>query len=240
MQDRRNTKALLASIVILILGLLVFVLYFFDFQNNEELENMNGEEIVLPKPKKRGTISVEEALEDRRSRRSFSEKSLTLRQVSQLLWAAQGITDTGQMRTAPSAGATYPLEIYIAVKNVEDLEPGVYHFNPDKNTLQKVLSGDKSTDLMTASLGQGFVETAAMNLIVAAVYERTTDRYGDRGERYVHMEVGHLGQNIYLQSESLDLGTVAVGAFNDEDVAQVLNLPENEKPLYIMPIGHTN
>jgi SagB-type dehydrogenase family enzyme len=201
---------------------------------------MDKEEIQLPQPNTRRGISIEEALKKRRSQRNFPEKPLTFRQVSQLLWAAQGITDTGRMRSAPSAGATYPLEVYILVKNVEELDPGIYHFNPDKTTLTKILSGDKSSELMAASLGQNFVETAAINLVFAAVYERTTDRYGDRGERYVHMEVGHAGQNVYLQCESLGLGTVFVGAFDDEEVANVLNLPEDEKPLYIMPVGHKN
>jgi SagB-type dehydrogenase family enzyme len=199
---------------------------------------MDKEEILLPQPEKRGSVSIEKAFRDRRSRRSFSEKPLTLKQLSQLLWAAQGMTDTGKMRTVPSAGVTYPLEVYVVVRNVENLEPGIYHFESDRNTLTSILTGDKSNDLMTASLEQEFVVTAAMSLVFTAVYERTTDRYGERGERYVHIEVGHAGQNIYLQCESLGLGTAAVGAFNDQKVANILNLPEEEKPLYIMPIGH--
>jgi len=156
-------------------------------------------------------------------------------EVSQLMWAAQGITHGGERRTVPSAGATYPLEIYVVVNRVEGLEPGVYHYLNRDHSLEFVKPGSFGKQLSRASLGQGMVEKAAMDIVICAVYERTSGRYGDRAKRYVHMEVGHVGQNIYLQAEVLGLGTVAVGAFSDERVKALLEI--DEEVLYIMPVG---
>jgi len=184
-----------------------------------------------------GNLSVEDAIAQRRSERNFLDQSLTNEQLFQILWAAQGITGDGK-RSAPSAGATYPLEIYALVGKVEGLDAGVYRYIPEGHSLTKHVSGDKRKELAAASLNQDFIADAPLVIVIAALYERTTKRYGERGIRYVHIEVGHAGQNIYLQSESLGLGTVAVGAFYDEEVARVLNLPEDHEPLYVMPIGY--
>lgn len=197
--------------------------------------------IELPEPKFDSQTSIEEALLQRMSVRNFTEQPLTLKQVSQLLWSAQGITtrpDGRKGRTAPSAGATYPLEIYLAVRNVEGLEPGVYRFIPQGHKLEKILTGNVHPQLSQAALGQPWVAQAPINIIIGAIYERTTAKYGDRGTRYVHMEVGHVGQNISLQVIGLDLGTVVVGAFNDNEVKKIVNLAENVVPLYIMPVGY--
>lgn len=191
------------------------------------------EEIRLPKPMVEGKISVEEALMRRRSVRSYKKSGLSLEQVSQLLWAAQGVNQ--YRRTAPSAGATYPLEVYLVVGEVEGLEAGIYHYSFSKHGLTKLKSGDFRVRLAQVALGQNMIQRAPIDIVIAADYERTTGTYGDRGIRYVHMEAGHVGQNIHLQVEALNLGTVMVGAFNDSAIKNVLGLREN--PLYIIPIG---
>jgi len=193
--------------------------------------------IRLPEPRYDSDVSIEETLLKRRSVRDYTGEPLKLWEVSQLLWAAQGITATWGGRTAPSAGATYPLETYLVVGDVEGLEKGVYKYDPHRHELRKVLDGDKRAELAAAALGQGWVREGAVDIVFTAIYERTTGRYGRRGIRYVHMEVGHAGQNVYLQAVALDLGTVVIGAFYDNQVKRVLNLPDEEHPLYIMPVG---
>lgn len=193
--------------------------------------------ITLPEPRHDSDISVEKSMLSRRSIRSFTSEPLTLVEVSQLLWAAQGITDSAGRRTAPSAGALYPLEIYVVAGNVKDLSAGVYSYKPDVHQLMKVMDGDIRAKLAGAALGQDSVRSGAISCVITAIYERTTVKYGDRGIRYVHIEVGHAAQNLCLQAVALDLGAVTVGAFDDEQVADVMNLPEDEQPLYIIPVG---
>jgi SagB-type dehydrogenase family enzyme len=197
-----------------------------------------GVRIQLPEPRYQSETSLEEALSQRRSIRAYSGDNLTLEEVSQLLWAAQGITDPeGKKRTAPSAGALYPLELYIVVGDVEGLDKGVYRFIPQGHELVKVRDGDLRAELADAALGQGSVRAAAIDLVFTAVYERTTAKYNERGIRYVHMEAGHAAQNVYLQAVALDLGTVTIGAFGDAEVKQIMHLEEQEDPLYIMSVG---
>ena len=191
--------------------------------------------VLLPSPKTIGTISLEEAIAKRKSIREFSQDSLTIQEVSQLLWACQGITHEGWKRAAPSAGATYPFEVYLTVRNVNDLEQGLYHYLCQKHQLELIRQGDLSRDLRKGCLNQLFIEKAAVNIILAAEFQRTTKKYGERGIRYVHMEAGHIGQNISLQAVALGLGTVPVGAFSDEQVKSLLAIPE--EPLYIFPVG---
>lgn len=194
--------------------------------------------IKLPEPKCDGNTSVEEALFERRSVRAYKNEPLALVDVSQLLWAAQGITDLKNgFRTAPSAGALYPLEVYVVVSNVKEVAEGVYKYKPDGRELIKVKSGNVKGELAAAALGQACIKESAIVIVFSAIYERTTRKYGERGIRYVHMEAGHAAQNIYLQAVSLNLGMVVVGAFNDEDVRKVLGMPEEEHPLYIIPVG---
>lgn len=200
-----------------------------------QLKNLS--KIILPPPIKTSKTSIEEALWQRRSIREYKDEPLTLKEVSHILWAAQGITVSWGGRTAPSAGAFYPLEVYLIVRKAESLEPGVYHYLPEEHKLKNVLEGDLSSELARAALGQTFVKTAPVNLVITAFYTRTTEKYGERGIRYVHMEAGHAAQNVYLQVESLGLGTVTVGAFDDKEVKKVLNLTQEETPLYIMPVG---
>ncbi len=205
---------------------------------NKNKMNHSEEIIKLPEPDEYGTISVEEAIEKRRSVRSFQDKEISLDDVSRLLWAAQGITHEERgLRSSPSAGATYPLEIYLVVGRVESVDAGVYRYLPEKNSLELVLENDVRKNLQKAALGQDFISEAPISIVISGIYERTTSVYGERGEMYVHMEVGHAAQNIYLQCESLSLGTVVVGAFEDERVKEVLALSENKKPFYVLPIG---
>ncbi len=199
-----------------------------------------GELVLLPFPKLEGEVSVEEAIASRRSIRSYQDQPLSLEQLSQLLWAAQGITYPRRgFRAAPSAGALYPLEVYVVVghRGVQGLEAGVYHYIPQAHALELIKKGDFRKDLCRACLGQPWVENAPISIVIVAIYERTTSVYGERGIRYIHIEVGHVGQNIYLQAVSLGLGTVAVGAFHDEEVMKVIGCSEVEKPLYVMPVG---
>lgn len=196
--------------------------------------------IKLPDPKMKGKMSVEEAIKERRSERTFTDTPLTLKQLSQILWASQGITE-GEKRAAPSAGATYPIDLYIVVGEggVEGIGAGLYHYIPREHRIERILEGDLRSRLAKASLFQMFIADAPISIVITGDYERTTARYGERGTRYVHMEAGHVSQNIYLQVEALGLGTVAVGAFHDDRVSEALNLPEKHEPLYLMPIGYT-
>jgi SagB-type dehydrogenase family enzyme len=190
-------------------------------------------EIRLPKPREKGSTSVEETLNKRRSVRDYKKGSLSLEQVSQLLWAASG--RNLYRRTAPSAGATYPLEIYLVVGKVEGLEPGIFHYSFSKHSLEMTKEQDVRNRLSRAALGQEMIEEASVSIIIAADYNRTTGHYGQRGTRYVHMEVGHVGQNVSLQAVALSLGTVMIGAFDDKQVKEVLGI--REEPLYIIPVS---
>jgi len=193
--------------------------------------------IKLPAARAEGPVSVETALDQRRSVRRFSGDPLSLSQVAQLVWAAQGKTDRRGLRTAPSAGATYPLELLVAAGRVEDLAPGIYRYRPAGHDLVSVAAGDRRQKLFDAALRQHAVAAAPAVFIFSAVYERTLNRYGERGIRYVHMEAGHAAQNLLLQAVSLDLGAVVIGAFHDRKVQQVLTISEDEHPLYLVPVG---
>jgi SagB-type dehydrogenase family enzyme len=193
----------------------------------------------LPEPRLKSAVSLEETLLQRRSAREYADEALTLEEISQLLWAAQGVTAEWGGRTAPSAGALYPLETYLVVGNVENLAPGVYKYKPERHELVKVKDDDVREELAKASLGQSWVKEGAIDIVIAAVYERTTRKYGDRGVRYVHMEAGHAAQNICLQATALDLGIVTVGAFHDEQVKNILGMARDETPLYVIPVGRS-
>jgi len=192
-----------------------------------------AKEIKLPKPKEKGLTSIEETLNQRRSVRDYKKGPLSLEEISQILWAASG--KNLYRRTSPSAGATYPLEIYLAAGEVEGLEPGLYQYSYSRHSLEGIKEQDIRERLARATLGQGMIEEAPIDIIVAADYGRTTGHYGQRGIRYVHMEVGHVGQNISLQANALSLGTVMIGAFEDKQVKEILGI--KEEPLYIIPVG---
>jgi SagB-type dehydrogenase family enzyme len=194
--------------------------------------------VKLPEVVLDGDMSVEKAINQRRSIRDYVNKSLTLFEIAQLLWAAQGITDeaTGK-RAAPSAGATYPLEIYLVSGDVEGLSPGLYQYRPHEHNLILLKQDILQDAFSEAALDQESVRDAAAVIVFTAVYERTTQRYGERGVRYVHIETGHAAQNVYLQAVALGLGTVVVGAFDDHSFRKLMSLNEGEHPLYLMPIG---
>lgn len=208
-----------------------------------------GETIRLPAPSHGSSTSIEQALSERRSAREFKDEPLTLSAVSQLLWAAQGTTGDGGHRTTPSAGALYPLEVYVVAGNVEGPGPGVYKYLPREHAIVRVADGDRRADLSRAAMGQPAIRNAAIDIVIAGVYERTTGKYdtplSDRrtgsdypaGVKYVHMEAGHASQNVYLQCESLGLGTVAIGALSEDGVRKICDMPDDERPLYIMPVG---
>lgn len=192
-----------------------------------------GEEIIkLPAPVLVGKMSVEEALVKRSSVREFSREELSLQDITQLLWAAQGITRTWGARTAPSAGALYPLEIYLV------LPQGVFRYEPKNHQLVRHIQGNVIGKLAQAALGQGCVRNAPGIIVIAAVYERTERKYGPRAERYVKIEVGHTAQNVLLTAVSRGLVAVPVGAFQDERIREVLSLPLNHDPLYLIPVGY--
>lgn len=205
-------------------------------------------QIKLPPPRLKSKVSLEETIAKRRSIRRYRAGPLTLLQLSQILWSAQGITGAGKLRAAPSAGATYPLEVFAFVgkegviaseakQAKAKLQPGIYHYDVDSHSLLLHQPGDLREKLAEAALDQGLIANAPVDIVICALYTRTSYRYGRRGERYVHMEVGHVGENIHLQAVALGLATVEVGAFNDEMVRKVLGLEDQIKPLYIMPIG---
>lgn len=193
--------------------------------------------ISLPAPRQDSGFSLERALHQRRSVREFGGTALKRDEVSQLLWAAQGITDRDGLRAAPSAGALYPLELYLVAGLVRDLDPGVYKYAPAGHRLVKIVAGDLRRRLAAAAHGQDCVAEAAAVLVFTAVERRTTRKYGSRGVRYVHIETGHAAQNVFLQATALGLGAVVVGAFEDDAAGALLRLPEGEAPLYLMPLG---
>lgn len=189
-------------------------------------------EMALPEPRLQGELSLEETLARRRSVRSFTEEELTPEEISQLLWAAQGLTTAWGGRTAPSAGALYPLEIYVATAN------GLYHYVPQGHKVIVVSQDDLRLKLWEAGLKQDAIREAAAVFVITAVHERTAKKYGGRAERYVKLEAGHACQNILLQAVALDLGAVPIGAFYDDQIQAALSLPPDHEPLYLIPVGH--
>lgn len=193
--------------------------------------------IPLPRPHISGLYSVEEALQRRRSVRSFGGAPLTIEELGQLLWAAQGDNNADGLRTAPSAGALYPLELYIAVAAVTGLASGVYRYVPGRHQLAVWQRGSVRDVLTRAAFDQESVEQAPVVIVIGAVARRTERAYGARGARYVHLEAGHAAENLFLQAEALGLETVVLGAFQDAAMARALNLPQDTAPLVLMPVG---
>lgn len=196
-------------------------------------KNESMESIALPIPNSTGQHSLETVLRHRRSVREFSDEPVTQAQIGQLLWATQGITHARGFRTAPSAGAVYPLEVYVV------MESGMYHYEPEKHGLGRTQQADLRPLLHRAALAQSAVNEAPVVVVIAGVYPRMAREYGDvRARRYVHLEAGHAAQNLHLQATALGLGSVPIAAFDDERVGQVLRLKSSESPLYLIPVGH--
>lgn len=245
----KNHIVLKAALVLLLL--LATIAFSQKQENMTDPPSKENNIIILPEPMTDGKVSLEKALMGRRSIRNFSSDSLTIFEISQILWSAQGITKKikepssgwrgdkwpGGLRTAPSAGALYPIELYIATARVTGLPQGLYKYIPQEHTITRVLDGDKRMDISDAALKQKSIQNASAVIIIFGVIDRTTAKYGDRAPRYVNIECGAVCQNIYLQSYTLNLGAVFAGAFNDEKLKSVLNVPENEYPLGIMPLG---
>ena len=211
--------------------LLIFFTVFF----TEEIAMAKSKEIQLPAPAKASKVSLEEAILNRRSQRSFIKKDLDWAQIGQLLWAAQGIASKkrgANLRTAPSAGALYPMEIYLLSKD------GLFHYLSKGHGLEVLAQTDLRDSLAVAALGQESIAQAPVDIVICAVYQRVTGKYGQRGKRYVHIEAGHIAQNIHLQAVALGLGSVPIGAFSDEEVRHLLSLPPEHEPLYIIPVGY--
>jgi len=195
--------------------------------------------IRLPEPRMDSDFSIEKAMLERRSVREYSDEALTLDQVAQLLWACQGVTSDRGFRTAPSAGALYPLEVFAFVSNVDGLEPGIYRYvqgtGIGEHYLDRLREGDSKIELANAALGQDCIKDAALIIVIGAVVQRTALKYGDRADKYVLIEVGHAAQNICLQAQALELGVVTVGAMYDEKVKQVIG--SEADPKYILCVG---
>jgi SagB-type dehydrogenase family enzyme len=200
-----------------------------------------GSGMQLPDPITVGNVSLEMTIHQRRTNRSFHSKALTLKQLSQLLWAAQGITEPGGFkRAAPSAGALYPMDIYGAVGGgcIETLNPGVYLYDPGNHSFSLIQEGDSRRDIAMASLGQVWMSYAPITFVITAEYSRIMGKYGQRGVRYAMIEAGHIGQNIFLQSQALGLEAGIVGAFEDQKVIQVMGIKSTHEPLLLMPVGY--
>lgn len=185
----------------------------------------------LPPPRLQGEISLEESLAQRRSIRAYADRALSWEEICQLLWAAQGVTDPRGFRTAPSAGALYPLEVYLI------LPQGWYHYRPQGHLLEQRGEDDLREGIWRAGLEQDWLRQAPAVFVITGVVSRTAAKYGARAERYVHLEAGHAAQNLLLQATALGLGGVSVGAFHDDQVRTILGLPDAETPLYLIPVG---
>lgn len=197
---------------------------------------MSGRIIELPASQTEGTRSLEAALSERRSVREYTDEPLTLAEISQLLWAAQGVTHASG-RTAPSAGALFPLEVYVVAVRVDGLAPGLYKYRIGDHKLLELPREGAHADLTAAALSQECVRDAAAILAIAAVVARTATKYGGRAERYVDMEVGAAAQNVSLQAAALGLGAVFVGAFDDARLREVLCMEKGEAGLALLPVG---
>ena len=201
-------------------------------------------EIALPSPSYKGTVSVEETLKARRTHRSFQPRPLTLKQLSQILWGAYGVTSQRYgsfLKTAPSAGALYPLDIYgvVGQGGVETLAPGIYHFRPENHSVELVKQGDLRAEVARHALQQMWMAKAPLMLVITGEYNRSSMKYGPRGVTYTHIETGHVGQNIFLQAEAIGLKAGIVGAFNNKKIIRAMGLSSSHDPLLIMPVGYS-
>ncbi|MCC6679787.1 MAG: SagB/ThcOx family dehydrogenase [Phycisphaeraceae bacterium] len=195
--------------------------------------------VKLPAPSTRGSMSLEQALSGRRSVRSYSGKQVSLENLGQLLWSAQGCSDKEGHRTAPSAGALYPLELYAVVGAVSGLEAGLYHYAPADRALSKRMNGDLRQQVARISLEQMWISGASWLAVFCAVTQRVTEKYGPDSRRFVDMEAGHAAQNLMLQAVALGMDTCVVGAFKADQLRKVLQIPQPQLPLLIVPVGYS-
>jgi len=193
--------------------------------------------LTFPKPRRSSGLTLEACISQRRSVRGFCDRALDVNQIGLLLWAAQGVTADEGKRAAPSAGALYPLELYVAVGRVVDLSPGVYRYLPARHEMLPIQAGGRHEELVVAAGGQDWIATAPAIICIAAVFDRTTAKYGNRGRGYVYIEAGHAAQSLMLEAVTLGLATTMVGAFDDGEVKRILHLDGDETPLCLIPVG---
>ncbi len=213
----------------------------FSFAATRKKMDRRGGIMKLPLPKTAGAVSLEQAIKQRRTVRAFDSKAMELNQLSQLLWAAQGITaDRGSFRAAPSAGALYPMDVYAVLgeNGVREVEAGVYHYEPKPHGMSFVSGGDVRNLVARAALSQRWMARAPVNFVITTEYRRITIKYGKRGDRYAMIEAGHIGQNVFLQAEALGLKAGIVGAFDDSALSRTLGIPHNHEPVLVMPVGY--
>jgi SagB-type dehydrogenase family enzyme len=197
------------------------------------------ERIALPNPPGSRGLSLEEAIEQRRSRREYTAEPMSLAELSRLLHAASGITDPARgLRAAPSAGALYPIETYAVVHNVEGVAPGIYHYAVGDHALERLRTGNVQAELVAAGIGQEMLGQAQVCFILSGIFQRTRWKYRERTYRYMLLETGHIGQNLYLAATSMGLGACAAGAFLDDKLNDLLGLDgKEEAALYIIAVG---
>ena len=224
------TQTLTIIIACIIIGTFIMV--------NISKKNNQFESVNLFKPFLESNCSIEKAIQKRRSIKGYKNIPLTLQEISQLLWSAQGITDQKEkLRTCPSPEALYPIEIYLVTENIKNLSKGIYKYKASEHKLIKISDKDKTNELYKHTLSQQSIKNAPASIIICAIYESITKKYGERGEKYAHLEAGCIAENIYLQAVSLDIGTIFIGSFEDKEIQQIINAEKNEYPLVIMPIG---
>lgn len=245
MDSDLTSRRTVVTVLLVVVASLVVDLFLGAFRFVSRREDIDWDSIgteSLPEPRERGDRSVAAVIADRRSRRTYADAPLSRAELGQVLWATQGVTSRSNgHRAAPSAGALYPLELYVVVgePGVSGIGTGVYRYRPETHDLAKGTTEDVQSALADAAVDQRFVERAPVDIVICGVDERTTGKYGTRGERrYVPMEAGHAGENIYLQAEALGLSTVSIGAFRDDRVLDILGASSNQRPLYIFPVGH--
>ena len=197
----------------------------------------NMEKIKLPDPQQSNCNAIEEALFKKRSIAKYKNVPITCSDLSQVLWASQGIAESKDPKKSPSTEALFPLEVYAIIANVIGIPAGIYQYRPHTNELVRIAAGDMRNEIAKAALGRKSVRTAPAVIVVSAVYVRTTSKLGEKGIRYAHMEAGHAAQNISLQAVALNLGSVMIGSFHESDLKKIMHMDDREQPMYIIPVG---
>lgn len=239
----QKTQLLILTILLIIFLSVLSIFYLTEPTKPSLTMRTVSEVISLPSPVLNGNMSVEEAIQNRRSVRQYTSQAINIGNLSQILWAAQGVTDKEKnLRATPSAGQVYPLDIYVMVGSggVTGLEEGFYHYQPSNNTLEKLINGDLRSKLSEIANNQPWVDQAPVDIVITGNYRKMLYKYPDSelSTRFVNLEAGHAGENIYLQTEALGLLTVSLGSFDKKRMIQLLQLPGNETPIYIFPVGH--
>lgn len=201
----------------------------------------DSESTKPPEPIKSGGAGIWSVLMQRRSRRNYTSENLSLAELSQLLWASQGVTAYAgryALRTSPSAGALYPIETYVIANRIDDLEPGAYHYNVIEHSLELIKKGEFGADVAHSALDQTMLESASVVFIWTAVVARSKWKYGERAYRYIYMDAGHIGQNAYISAEAMGLGCCTVGAFFDDEIGSIIGIDnKDEIVVYLCSIG---